>query len=58
MALAVAAQKQLLDTAAEMSLAATIEAEGMASYRLTLTDDHQEAKRAFAETRKRLLRGR
>lgn len=58
MPLAVAAQKQLLDTVAEMSLAATIEAEGMASYRLTQTDDHQEAKRAFAEKRKRLLRGR
>lgn len=56
--LAVAAQKQLLDTAAEMSLAATIEAEVMASYRLTQTDDHQEAKSAFAEKRKPLFRGR
>ena len=56
--LAVAAQKQLLDAAAEMSLAATIEAEVMTSYRLTLTEDHQEAKKAFAEKRKPTFRGR
>jgi hypothetical protein len=37
---------------------ATIEAEVMASYRLTQTDDHQEAKRAFAEKRRPLFRGR
>src|SRR5437588_1237983 len=49
--LAVAAQKQLLDAALDMSLGATFEAEVMASYRLTQTQDHQEAKRAFAEKR-------
>jgi 2-(1,2-epoxy-1,2-dihydrophenyl)acetyl-CoA isomerase len=56
--LALAAQKQLLDAGAEMSLAATIEAEVQTSYRLTITEDHQEAKRAFAEKRSPVFRGR
>jgi enoyl-CoA hydratase/carnithine racemase len=56
--LAMAAQKQLLDSAAEMSLAATIAAEVQTSYRLTNTEDHQEAKRAFAEKRSPVFRGR
>jgi enoyl-CoA hydratase/carnithine racemase len=56
--LAMAAQKQLLDGAAEMSLAATIEAEVQASYRLTVTEDHQEAKKAFAAKRPPVFRGR
>jgi 2-(1,2-epoxy-1,2-dihydrophenyl)acetyl-CoA isomerase len=49
--LAVAAQKRLLDSALEMSLAATQDFEVMSSLRLTNTEDHQEAKRAFAEKR-------
>ena len=53
-----AAQKQLLDAGSEMSLSATIEAEVLASYRLTQTEDHQEAKRAFAEKRRPTFRGR
>jgi 2-(1,2-epoxy-1,2-dihydrophenyl)acetyl-CoA isomerase len=56
--LAVAAQKQLLDGAIDMSLSATIDAEVMTSYRLTLTEDHQEAKKAFAEKRTPRFRGR
>lgn len=56
--LAVAAQKQLLDEAAEMSLSATIAAEVQTSYRLTVTEDHQEAKKAFAEKRAPVFRGR
>jgi enoyl-CoA hydratase/carnithine racemase len=54
----VAAQKQLLDGAIDMSLAAAFEAEVMASYRLTQTEDHQEAKKAFAEKRPPVFRGR
>jgi enoyl-CoA hydratase/carnithine racemase len=56
--LAVAAQKQLLDAAIDMSLPATFDAEVMASYRLTQTEDHQEAKKAFAEKRPPVFRGR
>ena len=56
--LAVAAQKQLLDGAIDMSLGATFEAEVMASYRLTQTEDHQEAKKAFAEKRPPVFKGR
>ena len=50
--------EQLLDAGPEMSLSATIEAEVVASYRLTQTEDHQEAKRAFAEKRRPTFRGR
>jgi len=49
--LAVAAQKRLFDAALEMSLAAIQDFEVMSSLRLTETEDHQEAKRAFAEKR-------
>jgi 2-(1,2-epoxy-1,2-dihydrophenyl)acetyl-CoA isomerase len=56
--LAVAVQKRLLDSGLEMSLAATQDAEVAASLRLTATEDHQEAKRAFAEKRKPTFRGR
>jgi enoyl-CoA hydratase/carnithine racemase len=56
--LAVAAQKQLLDGALDMSLGAAFEAEVMTSYRLTQTEDHQEAKRAFAEKRPPVFKGR
>jgi 2-(1,2-epoxy-1,2-dihydrophenyl)acetyl-CoA isomerase len=56
--LAVAAQKQLLDAGAEMSLTATIAAEVQTSLRLTQTEDHQEAKRAFLAKRKPVFRGR
>ncbi len=56
--LAVAAQKQLLDAALDMSLSATWDAEVTMSFRLTDTEDHQEAKQAFAEKRKPVFRGR
>src|SRR5205807_102239 len=55
--LAVAAQKRLLDSAIELSLAATQDFEVMSSLRLTSTEDHQEAKRAFAEKRAPHFRG-
>jgi L-asparagine transporter-like permease len=55
--LAVAAQKRLLDGGTEMSLAAAEDAEVASSLRLTYTEDHQEAKRAFAEKRAPRFRG-
>ena len=55
--LAVAAQKRLFDAALEMSLAAVQDFEVMSSLRLTETEDHQEAKRAFAEKRPPNFRG-
>jgi 2-(1,2-epoxy-1,2-dihydrophenyl)acetyl-CoA isomerase len=56
--LAVAAQKRLLDSGIEMSLSAAEDAEVASSLRLTYTEDHQEAKRAFAEKRAPQFRGR
>jgi hypothetical protein len=41
-----------------MSLAATIAAEVQTSMRLTQTEDHQEAKKAFQAKRKPVFRGR
>ena len=56
--LAVAAQKQLLDGALAMSLDAVQDFEVQTSFRLTLTEDHQEAKKAFAGKRSPVFRGR
>jgi 2-(1,2-epoxy-1,2-dihydrophenyl)acetyl-CoA isomerase len=56
--LAIAAQKQLLDGALAMSLDAVQDFEVQTSFRLTLTEDHQEAKRAFAAKRQPVFRGR
>ena len=56
--LAIAAQKQLLDGALAMSLDAVQDFEVQTSFRLTLTEDHQEAKRAFAGKRPPVFRGR
>jgi len=56
--LAVAAQKLLLDSAAAMSLEAVQDFETQMSFRLTMTEDHQEAKQAFAAKRKPVFRGR
>jgi enoyl-CoA hydratase/carnithine racemase len=56
--LAIAAQKQLLDAALAMSLDAVQEYETQVSFRLTHTEDHQEAKKAFAAKRKPVFRGR
>ena len=56
--LAVAAQKQLLDAALGMPLEAVQEFETTMSFRLTNTEDHQEAKKAFAEKRKASFKGR
>ena len=56
--LAVAAQKQLLDAALAMPLEAVQDFEVQVSFRLTATDDHQEAKRAFAAKRKPEFKGR
>ncbi|MGH7487151.1 MAG: enoyl-CoA hydratase/isomerase family protein, partial [bacterium] len=50
--LATAAQKQLLDDAMEMSLDAVRHYEIQTTFRLAQTEDHQEAKRAFAAKRK------
>lgn len=56
--LAVAAQKQLLDAGLGMPLGAIEDFEVQVSFRLTNTDDHQEAKRAFAAKRKPEFKGR
>jgi enoyl-CoA hydratase len=56
--LAIAAQKQLLDGALAMSLDAVQDFEVQTSFRLTLTEDHQEAKRAFADKRPPVFKGR
>ncbi|HET7465898.1 MAG TPA: enoyl-CoA hydratase/isomerase family protein [Candidatus Dormibacteraeota bacterium] len=56
--LAVAAQKQLLDAALAMSLDAVQEYETQVSFRLTNTEDHQEAKKAFAAKRRPQFKGR
>jgi 2-(1,2-epoxy-1,2-dihydrophenyl)acetyl-CoA isomerase len=56
--LAIASQKRLLDGGIEMSLASAEDAEVAASLRLTYTEDHQEAKRAFAEKRAPRFQGR
>lgn len=56
--LAVAAQKQLLDAALAMSLDSVQDYETQVSLRLTHTEDHQEAKKAFAAKRKPEFRGR
>lgn len=56
--LALAAQKQLLDDALDMALAAVWDFETQVSFRLTHTEDHQEAKRAFAAKRPPVFRGR
>jgi enoyl-CoA hydratase/carnithine racemase len=56
--LAVAAQKQLLDAALAMPLEAVQDFEVQASFRLTHTEDHQEAKRAFAAKRRPEFKGR
>lgn len=56
--LAVAAQKQLIDGALEMSLEALRAYEIQASFRLAATADHQEAKRAFAAKRPAEFQGR
>jgi enoyl-CoA hydratase/carnithine racemase len=56
--LAVAAQKQLLDAALAMPLEAVQDFEVQVSFRLTNTDDHQEAKQAFAARRRPEFKGR
>jgi len=56
--LALAAQKQLFDDALAMPLEAVQDFETQMSLRLTYTEDHQEAKRAFAAKRKPSFRGR
>lgn len=56
--IAVAAQKRLIDDALEMSLEAVRAAEIQASFRLAHTEDHQEAKRAFAAKEKPVFEGR
>ena len=56
--LAVAAQKLLLDSAVGMSLEAVQDFETQMSFRLTMTEDHQEAKKAFAAKRKAAFKGR
>jgi enoyl-CoA hydratase/carnithine racemase len=56
--LAIAAQKQLLDAGLAMSLEAVQDFEVQMSFRLTHTEDHQEAKRAFAARRKPEFQGR
>jgi enoyl-CoA hydratase/carnithine racemase len=56
--LAVAAQKQLLDSALGMPLEAVQDFEVQTSFRLTHTEDHQEAKRAFAARRRPEFKGR
>jgi enoyl-CoA hydratase/carnithine racemase len=56
--IAVAAQKQLIDAAMEMSLEAIRGYEIQASFRLAQTEDHQEAKRAFAAKRAPAFHGK
>lgn len=56
--IATAAQKRLLDEALEMSLEAVRAAEIQTSFRLAQTEDHQEAKRAFAAKRTPTFQGR
>jgi enoyl-CoA hydratase/carnithine racemase len=56
--IAIAAQKRLLDDGMEMSLEALRAAEIQTSFRLALTEDHQEAKRAFADKRTPAFEGR
>lgn len=56
--IAIAAQKRLLDDGLEMSLEALRAAEIQTSFRLALTRDHQEAKRAFADKRTPAFEGR
>lgn len=56
--LALAAQKELMDSALAMSLEAVQDFETQVSFRLTMTEDHQEAKRAFAAKRQPKFRGR
>ena len=56
--LALAAQKQLFDDALGMPLEAVQDFETQMSFRLTSTEDHQEAKRAFAAKRKPEFKGR
>ena len=56
--LAVAAQKQLLDASIAMPLEALQDFEVQVSFRLTHTEDHQEAKRAFAAKRRPAFKGR
>lgn len=56
--LAVAAQKVLIDSALEMSLAATRQFEIQTSFHLARTADHEEAKRAFAAKEEPVFGGR
>lgn len=56
--IAMAAQKQLIDSAMEMSLEALRAFEIQTSFRLAQTEDHQEAKRAFAAKRPAVFQGR
>ncbi len=56
--LALAAQKQLLDAGLAMPLEALQDFEVQVSFRLTHTEDHQEAKRAFAAKRRPSFKGR
>jgi 2-(1,2-epoxy-1,2-dihydrophenyl)acetyl-CoA isomerase len=56
--IAVAAQKQLIDAAMEMSLEGIRGYEILTSFRLAQTEDHQEAKRAFAAKRVPVFQGR
>ena len=56
--LAIAAQKQLLDAALGMPLESVQEYETQVSFRLTNTEDHQEAKKAFAAKRRPEFKGR
>jgi len=56
--LAIAAQKALLDAGIAMPLEALQDFEVQVSFRLTHTEDHQEAKRAFAAKRRPAFKGR
>jgi 2-(1,2-epoxy-1,2-dihydrophenyl)acetyl-CoA isomerase len=56
--IAVAAQKQMFDDAMEMSLDAIRDFEIQTSFRLSHTEDHQEAKRAFAAKRPPVFKGK
>lgn len=55
---AIAAQNQLPDGPPAMPLDVVQDFEVQTSFRLTLTEDHQEAKRAFAAKRPPVFRGR